>query len=481
MLLRAVTAFIALPGLAAFAVPLAVVWYQAPERSITAIGLIPFLAGTALLLWCVCEFFVRGAGTLAPWAPPRHLVTSGPYRVSRNPMYVAVTIILLGWALAFRSAALVLYALGMMTAFHLRVVLAEEPWLARRHEREWTRYAATVPRWIFPNRTALVASWLALSAALPIGGLLYEAVAEARAARQFAPPGVLVDVGGRRLHVLCVGEGTPTVIFEASGWGNALSSPAVRERLARRTTVCSYDRRGAGWSDPADGLATAGALANDLGVLQDRAALRWPFVIVASSIGGLTAEMFARFYPERAAGLVFVDAASSLSLPMLASRSGTVTFALCSASALAEFGVLRLLDPFGLGSDTESARRSAALTYSGPSASTLCSMGRGFAPSMEEFGQARPLGRGLPITVLSASSADDLLPPGAARFVDVAALKSEFERTHQLLAEQSDRGAWRRVPDSTHLIGESQPDEVADAVFDLLDALETGDRRPRRP
>ena len=95
----------------------------------------------------------------------------------------------------------------------------------------------------------------------------------------------MVDIGGRRLHLVCIGQGEPTVIFEASGWGNALSSSKARERLATRTMVCSYDRRGRGWSDPAPGITTVAALAADLGVLQDRAKLPWPVVIVAASTG----------------------------------------------------------------------------------------------------------------------------------------------------------------------------------------------------
>ena len=93
---------------------------------------------------------MTGKGTLAPWARPEHLVTVGPYRVSRNPMYVAVVIVLWGWAVGFRSLPLAIYALLVMPAFHLRVVFGEEPWLAQRHGDQWERYQARVPRWFGP-------------------------------------------------------------------------------------------------------------------------------------------------------------------------------------------------------------------------------------------------------------------------------------------------------------------------------------------
>lgn len=105
-----------------------------------------------LLLWCVRDFYVTGRGTLAPWAPPRQLVVAGPYRYSRNPMYVAVVLILVGWSVAFGSIALGVYALAIALAFHVRVVFGEEPWLARTHGEKWTRYCRQVPRWLGARR-----------------------------------------------------------------------------------------------------------------------------------------------------------------------------------------------------------------------------------------------------------------------------------------------------------------------------------------
>jgi pimeloyl-ACP methyl ester carboxylesterase len=364
------------------------------------------------------------------------------------------------------------YALAVMMAFHLRVVFGEEPWLARTHGRRWNESVTRVPRWFFPNRRAFLISCMGLLVALFIGGLVYEAYADAQAAREFPPPGSLVDIGGRRLHLVCIGKGEPTVLFEASGWGNALSSSKARERLATRMMVCSYDRRGRGWSDPARGVTTVAALAADLGVLQDRAKLPWPVVIVAASIGGLTAEMFARTYPERVAGLVFVDAANSLLLPRVASRSGTITAVACAAGALAQFGVIRLLDPFAMGTDSESARRSAAVTYGGRPWAETCATARGLTAMQREFAQAHPLPADLPLVALSASSTKELMPAFAERFIDANQIRTELEDTHRRLAQRSSRGTWKKVPDSTHLIGDSQPDAVADAVFDVLEELE---------
>lgn len=149
MLWRALLAFLALPGIVAIAVPawIAVGALRPGERPYL-VGLVPLLAGFALLVWCVRDFYVAGKGTLAPWSPPRHLVTIGLYRYSRNPMYVAVAMMLAGWALAFASSTIAIYTGFVIGAFHLRVVYGEEPWLARTHGAAWEEYAARVPRWL---------------------------------------------------------------------------------------------------------------------------------------------------------------------------------------------------------------------------------------------------------------------------------------------------------------------------------------------
>jgi protein-S-isoprenylcysteine O-methyltransferase Ste14/pimeloyl-ACP methyl ester carboxylesterase len=473
MLLRALLAFIALPGLVAFVVPLLIAWPRVREGSFNALALVLLLPGLALLLWCVRDFFVAGKGTLAPWDPPRNLVSSGPYRVSRNPMYVGVGLMLFGWAIAFRAWSLVLYALIVIAAFHLRVLLNEEPFLARTHGRRWDDYRAHVPRWIFRSRRAVVLSWLGALVLVALAGLMYEAYADAGATREFPPPGTMVDVGGRRLHLVCIGRDDPmepTIMFLASGWGNAMSSPRVRERLANRTRVCSYDRLGQGWSDAAPGVTTIAGTADDLGVLQDRAMLTAPFVLVASSVGGLTAEMFARKYPERVAGIVFVDAANSLFIPRVVDRSGSITALTCTVGTLSRFGVVRLMNPFGLASDSEGARQSAAVTYGAKPWTAICAMARGLSATQREFEQAPPLPPGLPVTALSASSARQLLPPFAERLFDAERVRGDLEASHRAFSERA-HGTWKKIPNSTHLIADSQPDAVADAVFDLLDRI----------
>ena len=456
----------------AFAVPLLLARAADGALPFAWPALVALVPGTALLVWCVREFAVRGKGTLAPWDPPRHLVASGPYGVSRNPMYLSIGLIVLGWAAGFRSSAILIYGLVLFAAFHVRVVFFEEPWLARTHREHWTRFRSRVPRWVFRTRRAVALAWIAVLVAIPVGGLIYEAYADGTAMLEFTPPGTLVDIGGRRLHLLCSGEGDPTVIFEGASFQNALSSARVRERVASRTTVCSYDRGGIGWSDPAPGPISVGDQARDLAVLQDRARLRAPFVIVAASVGGLTAELFARQFPERVAGLVFLDAATSYTLEQRQQSGGWLTAAACSAGISAHFGIIRLLDPLQLRQEgSDDARRAAALNYNSRRWMQLCAMARGLSESAGEFRDAPPLAPNLPVVVLSASSTDELAPPFILPLADVGALQAAARAGHQALAQQTSKGTWHLVPDSTHLIATSQPDVVADTILQMIEDL----------
>ena len=93
MFLRAVLAFLLLPGVVAFAVPLLLLRPAGRAFAFTPVAVLVLGSGLVILVWCVRDFYVIGRGTLAPWSPPRQLVVRGLYRFSRNPMYAGVLMV----------------------------------------------------------------------------------------------------------------------------------------------------------------------------------------------------------------------------------------------------------------------------------------------------------------------------------------------------------------------------------------------------
>lgn len=122
-------------------------------------------------------------------------------------------------------------------------------------------------------------------------------------------PGMLVDIGGRRLHIICSGRGAPTVVLEAGASSFAIDWTLVQREVARTNRVCSYDRAGMGWSDAAPNSARANE-SLDLKQLLGKAGERPPYVMVGASRGGLQVRAYLADYPDDVAGLVLVDPAS---------------------------------------------------------------------------------------------------------------------------------------------------------------------------
>jgi pimeloyl-ACP methyl ester carboxylesterase len=164
-----------------------------------------------------------------------------------------------------------------------------------------------------PNRLAfwtvrILLGLLALIVLLALGGASYEAIMAAGDDKRYPPPGQLVDVGGYRLHLHCIGQGSPTVVLDAGLGAFSLDWGAVQPNIAMSTRVCAYDRAGLGWSEPSPTPRTPQQFASELHALLTKGGVEGPYVLVAHSISGKTARLFASQHPDEVAGMVLVDA-----------------------------------------------------------------------------------------------------------------------------------------------------------------------------
>ena len=129
-------------------------------------------------------------------------------------------------------------------------------------------------------------------------------------------PGEMVDVGGHRLHIRCVGphDAKPVVIFEAGGGAFSKDWAAVQTLLEKRVRTCAYDRAGLGWSDPGPAPRTLAQEVFELHALSKSAKIPSPFVLVGQSLGALDVRLFTQHYGNDVAGVVLVDPADESSM-----------------------------------------------------------------------------------------------------------------------------------------------------------------------
>lgn len=149
LLLKNILFTVAVPGTVAVYVPLLLVRDRSAGSGAWAVvSLALVLVGAAIYSWCIWDFATFGRGTPAPIDAPRKLVVHGLYHYTRNPMYVGVLAIILGWAVLFKAPGLLFYGLCVGLCFHLFVLLYEEPHLAKLFGSSYEEYRAQVGRWL---------------------------------------------------------------------------------------------------------------------------------------------------------------------------------------------------------------------------------------------------------------------------------------------------------------------------------------------
>ncbi len=206
----------------------------------------------------------------------------------------------------------------------------------------------------------------ALIAGLSLAGAGYEAVAARGDARAYPPPGQMVDVGGYRLHIQCVGTGSPTVVLDAGLGGTSLDWSLVQTEMGQTTRVCAYDRAGMGWSENGPQPRTPEQVARELHTLLSNAGLEGPYVLVGHSLAGKNVRMFALLYPDQLAGMVLIDARSEYvddrTSPAEAKAFKDLYAALANVYKVARrLGVMRLIGSSVVGDAALSAETRAAI------------------------------------------------------------------------------------------------------------------------
>lgn len=135
------------------AIGLGVILHLAWPVSLLPAGVGPFLGAPVVLLAIGLFLFavrtLQAAGTPVPGnLPTTSIVRTGPYRFSRNPIYLAFSLLHLGIALWVNSAWLAVTLLAAVAVMSLVVIPREERYLTARFPAEYSPYKAAVRRWL---------------------------------------------------------------------------------------------------------------------------------------------------------------------------------------------------------------------------------------------------------------------------------------------------------------------------------------------
>ncbi|MEJ2749497.1 MAG: alpha/beta hydrolase [Anaerolineae bacterium] len=163
---------------------------------------------------------------------------------------------------------------------------------------------STVLRWI--KRILLVGLGLLLS--LIVFLLVRESIARNKYHAEYPPPGQMISLETHNIHLHCVGEGSPTVVFEADlDQYGSLSWASVQDEIGEFTRACSYDRAGIMWSEPGPRPRDGETIASELGAVLDAAGEDGPYVLVGHAFGGAYVRIFAGQNPDDVCGMVLVE------------------------------------------------------------------------------------------------------------------------------------------------------------------------------
>ncbi len=123
-------------------------WPDLGNSLLQVLGLTVMAAAVAIVFYCCLLFGRVGKGTPVPGDPPKRLVSTGLYKYTRNPIYLAYVGLLLGQFLFFGQLTLLVYAAVSFLGFYMAIVLIEEPMLRRRFGKDYMEFSKRVPRWI---------------------------------------------------------------------------------------------------------------------------------------------------------------------------------------------------------------------------------------------------------------------------------------------------------------------------------------------
>ena len=324
-----------------------------------------------------------------------------------------------------------------------------------------------------------IGKWLLLAVAtliltVLVGGRIYQGVSESRDLARHPPPGELVRVDGRLMHIHCLGEGSPTVMFELGVGSVAVSWADIQREVAAFTRACVYDRAGLGYSEPTDRPLRASDVAGRLHTLLADASIDDDLVLVGWSAGGVYIREYQRRHPGRVKAMLLVASSHEQQAVRIPRETDAgPDRALRIARHLAPFGLVRLSGVMSQRVASSSASDDVkqvleVLYHRSHMLETVWNESAAFELDIHAADPPSPIGD-IPLTVVT---------PG--RYEGTPAETEAWSELQRELVGLSPRGKQVIAAESGHNVYSDQPELVVEATRELVELVRdrTRDRGP---
>ena len=280
---------------------------------------------------------------------------------------------------------------------------------------------------------------------LVVLGAIYQAIATETDRRAYLPSGQLYTVDDHQMHMICKGEGSPTVILEAGAGHFSTLWAWVQPAIAQVTRVCAYDRAGYGWSEPGSEPRNARHIVAELHTLLDVAGVEPPYVLVGHSLGGIYVRVYNAQYPGEAIGMALIDATHPDNWVRQGESIQTLQAMATVSTVLARVGLMRL---FFAGQNFDLPEPDNAALKANIASAQYWDTQRADAAAMESTtAEGRTAGElgDLPLAVVAAGE----YPAGPGRDI-------KFSLQHELAALSSNSTYQESRRGESHLAGDQR-------------------------